>query len=111
MSTKLRVVIKKRGMKPMYGPRAVNYLIKVVKSRVLSMAWPVDWDRMKRREQYSFLAQFLPNDTSLLLIREGRRTRRNRSLYVQMLKKDAHMRAPMPNIFDQLGPLFEEEPE
>jgi hypothetical protein len=118
MPTKLRIIVQKKGHKPIKGPRAISFLVKTIQSRVLNMLWPPGWDTLSTRNKLEFLAKFLPSDTQLLLIREGKWTRRSRSLYSNILNKnkremadddymdeEAPMRIPRPMQYEVQGRL------
>lgn len=88
MPTKLRIIVQKKGHKPIKGPRAIAFLVKTIQSRVMNMLWPPGWDTLSTKSKLEFLAKFLPSDTQLLLIRESKWTRRTRSLYCNILGKN-----------------------
>lgn len=92
MSTKLRIMVKKRNHKPIVGAKAIQFLVKTVQSRLLNMIWPMDWDKQTTKQKLEFLAKYLPSDTRLLLFREPRWTRRTRSRYIQLIHQAKRLR-------------------
>jgi hypothetical protein len=92
LSTKLRILIQKRGHRPITGARAIKFMLNIVRGKMLNMMWPPEWEQMSKQSKLEFLAKHLPEDTRLMLIREQRWTRKSRSLYVKMLGDTSHQR-------------------
>jgi hypothetical protein len=92
--TKLRIIFVQPGH-VFKGKQAVRMLCQHVRKKVLDTAWPVGFESFNKERKLSFLGTLLPTDCKLVLIRELKHTRTNKSRYVQMLSE---LRATMPPV-------------
>ena len=85
MPTKLRFILQNRDGSKYTGPMAVAWLCKLSQKNALSMQYPIGWGELKKAEKLKFLAARLPKGYTLVVFREPRYCRKNRSLYVKTL--------------------------
>lgn len=83
MPTKLRVILRQEGSPIFSGSRAVRALSSLVKT--WAIPWPVDWIHWTMKDKLTFLGRYLPQGCELLLIRERKHTRKNKSLYLRTI--------------------------
>ena len=81
---------------------AIALLCKFTQRSVLSMNYPIGWYKLSKIEKLKFLAAKLPKGHTLVVFREPRYCRKNRSMYL----KNLHSGALIQN--EPIAPLFEE---
>ena len=94
--TKLRVIFVENG-NVSNGSRAIRQLCQAVRRKVLDVAWPVGFESFTTERKLSFLGSILPEKSKLILIREMKHTRKNRSKYVETLTKLMKTNLPTAN--------------
>ena len=100
--TKLRVILQQRDGRKYTGKMAIALLCKFTQRSVLSMNYPIGWYKLSKIEKLKFLAAKLPKGHTLVVFREPRYCRKNRSMYL----KNLHSGALIQN--EPIAPLFEE---
>jgi hypothetical protein len=82
--TKLRVIFVD-GKNVTKGAQAIRLLCQAVRKRVLDASWPLGFETFPTERKLSFLGGLLSDKSKLILIRELKHTRKNKSKYVQTL--------------------------
>jgi len=90
VSTRVRIALTYQGRDYTRGPEAIRQLIARCNPQLPASAFKRYLERyfgLSKQEKLLKVAENLPPDFALLLVREPRRTRKSRSLYRKLLKE------------------------
>jgi len=90
MSTRVRIALTYQGRDFTRGPEAIRQLVARCNPQVtgnLLKHHLKNYPGLSKQEKLLKVAESLPPDFALLLVREPRRTRKSRSLYRKLLKE------------------------
>lgn len=103
MPSKLRILFRTpTDAKFIRGNTAIARLSQYIsKECLLSMKMPPNWAKLNKYDRLLFLAKLLPKGFELFLIREPKHTRKNKSLFVQMLDQTFNVKRKEGNLLNQ----------
>jgi hypothetical protein len=88
MSSKIRLLLLCPNFQILNGSKVIAALCKMVQRNVYNLQLPDGWLTLKTQDKLKFLAKSMPKGYELLMLREPKWTRRNKSLYQQVLRGD-----------------------
>ena len=86
MSSKIRLLLLCPNNEVLNGSRVIAALCKMVQRNVYNLQLPEGWPTLKTQDKLKFLAKSMPKDYELVMLREPKWTRRNKSLYQKVLR-------------------------
>ena len=88
MSSKIRYLLLCPNDDIIHGSKVIAALCKMVQRNVYNLQLPEGWLTLKTQDKLKFLAKSMPKGYELLMLREPKWTRKNKSLYQKVLRGD-----------------------